>query len=949
MITVKTFLLTPISGGPVSFILYLMLATINSGTLAFSQTSDPRDFFEKKVRPIFATNCHACHNPELRTAGLDLTTAEGFKQGGQSGSLISTKTPEESRLLKAVSYQELLKMPPAGRLSDQKLSNLWAWVKMGAPWPDLDLRHTTTKENSSRDQAEKVENLWGFQSVKNPTPPKVTNLRWVQTPIDRFILEKLEVKGLQPAPLADKLTLLRRATFDLTGLPPTIEEIERFISDPSSNSFEKVVDNLLSSPRYGEHWGRHWLDVARYADSTGNDEDHHYPYAWRYRDYVIDSLNQDLPYNEFVIQQIAGDLLPTSKHLGTDQKKIIATGFLALGPKAIAQQNKTKMLYDVYDEQLDVVSKAFLGLSITCARCHDHKFDPISTKDYYSLISIFASTRNFKNATSHVAKLFMKPLVPVKQYQDYVTYQNKIDSKKQSIQELLEKEQETFVRKEGKRLADYMLAAYRVNTKGENPVELSQKLNLHQSILERWVSYLRSDQPFKPHLLDWHQSKPHDLPSVANRHQQQFLLEFTEWTGQLNAWRQAMEQPGLAENSKEEKPKFLPGKNRFFFEIYLKEEQAPFVIKESDSQLLSSETRAAIAQLQKIIEQLQKASPPKPDMANAVEDGVSINQNVFVRGDPNIPGEPVSKRSPKIFDDKCAALNVSEGSGRLELAKWLTQSGHPLTGRVIVNRVWQWHFGQGLVRTPDNFGITGAKPTHPQLLDYLTTQFIAKQWSLKHLHRLIMYSRTYQLSSFQSEMVLESDSSNLLLSHFPRRRLDVEEIRDGMLAADRSLDLKMGGTLQSGIGFQPENSYKRLSLDPEAFHIRTVYLPLRRANLPPLLRLFDFGDATTSSGKRLQTNVAPQALFMLNSGFVEKRSNNLAKFLLSSPLPSDDARVKQAYLLTLSRYPKPKEVDLALGYIRGFQQRHGSTSNLLGSWESYCRILLSSNEFIYVD
>ena len=422
----------------------------------------------------------------------------------------------------------------------------------------------------------------------------------------------------------------------------------------------------------------------------------------------------------------------------------------------------------------------------------------------------------------------------------------------------------------------------------------------------------------------------------------------------MEAWRQRVEK-AEPDEAKEDRPKFIPGRDRFFHEVYLQgkprneDYQTPFILKAGDTQLFSEEHREAIVRLQKAIEQLEKEAPPEPDMANAVEDGKVVEQKVFVRGDPANPGEDAPKASPRVFDTRSRPMDASQGSGRLQLARWLIQPEHPLTARVMVNRVWHWHFGQGLVRTPDNFGAKGEAPTHPRLLDFLARKFGENGWSLKHLHRLIMRSRTYRMASLRPELTARTDPRNLWLSHFPRRRLKVEEIRDGMLALDDSLDLKMGGTLQSGAGFQPENSSDRLSLDPETVLLRTVYLPLRRANLPPLLNLFDFGDATTSSGERLQTNVAPQALFMLNSQFVETRSRKLAELLLKAPHPSDRERLKVAYLRTLSRYPQSQELDLALGYIQGFQERAPGAESRLQGWQSYCKALLSSNAFIYVD
>ena len=933
-----------------ALLLLPVLALCGLSGPAWSQASEAEELFERKIRPLFIRHCTACHNSELATAGLDLSTAEGFRQGVAGSPLISAESPSQSRLLKAVRHQDPVKMPPAGKLDPAEIADLATWIGLGAPWPEpsagMGEEAGTAREGSTA--------LWSFEPVANPEPPPVARQDWPRTPIDRFILAKLEEQGLKPAPPADKLALLRRATFDLTGLPPSVEAIERFLNDNSPDAFDKVIGRLLDSPRYGEHWGRHWLDVARYADSTGNDEDHKYPHAWRYRDYVIDVFNRDLPYDEFILEQIAGDLLPKTGRPETDRRRIIATGFLALGPKAVAQQDKIRMVYDVYDEQLDVVSKSILGLSITCARCHDHKFDPILTRDYYSLISVFASTRSFVDPTAHVSEMFMKPLVLPEEHQIYLDHKKKIDDRKQTQGKLVEKEKERFAEAESRRLADYMLAAHRIYAQGADPGELSRKLDLKESILKRWAGYLKPGQGFRPHLLAWRRSGEDQRASVAKDYQEKFRQRLHEWNRELEAWRQRVEKAG-PEEAKEDRPKFIPGRDRFFHEVYLQGNprddsyQTPFILKPSDTRLFSEEHRETIVRLQKEIEQLDKESPPEPDMANAVEDGEVVEQKVFVRGDPANPGEEAPKVSPKVFDPRCRPMEASQGSGRLQLARWIIQPEHPLTARVMVNRVWHWHFGQGLVRTPDNFGAKGEAPTHPRLLDFLAREFRKNGWSVKYLHRLIMRSSAYRMASSRSELTARTDPRNLWLSHFPRRRLKVEEIRDGMLTLDDSLDLKMGGTLQSGTGYQPENSSERLSVDPETQRLRTIYLPLRRANLPPLLNLFDFGDATTSSGERLQTNVAPQALFMLNSHFVETRSRGLAELLLKDPNSSDRERLHLAHLRTLSRHPQSEELDRALDYIRGFQERSSGDESRLRGWQSYCKALLSSNAFIYVD
>ena len=394
-------------------------------TAAFAQTPEQLEYFEKSVRPLLVANCQPCHNASVKSSGLDLSSAAGFVHGGVGGPLVVKDQPETSRLLKVIGYEDSLKMPPTGKLKADQIEALTNWVKMGAPWPGAAQAAAVVQPAPKKDFSDEQKAFWAFQKVHDPELPKVKDARWVRTPIDRFILARLEAKGLKPAPAADKLTLIRRVTFDVTGLPPTEKEIQAFVADQSPQAFEKVVDRLLASPRYGERWGRHWLDVARYADSTGNDEDHRYPYAWRYRDYVIQAFNNDMPYDQFVREQVAGDLLP-SPDGKFNARGVVATGFLALGAKALAQVDKKKMLYDVWDEQVDVTSRAFLGLTMACARCHDHKFDPIRTKDYYSMVGMFASTRSFEQPNQGVASLLYRPLTPAAEYTAWKTNQARL-------------------------------------------------------------------------------------------------------------------------------------------------------------------------------------------------------------------------------------------------------------------------------------------------------------------------------------------------------------------------------------------------------------------------------------------------------------------------------------------------------------------------------------------
>jgi hypothetical protein len=914
-----------------------LLATLAIGS-AFGQSpvqisAEQTDFFEKKVRPVFVQNCQMCHNGKAKMAGIDLSTGAGLPV---------------DRLLRAVGYEGSIKMPPSGKLKPEEIRDLADWVKIGAPWPGAQQQAVAWPALGAQ-FTEEQKKFWAFQPVKNVTPPEPKDLGWVHNQIDRFILAKLEEKGLKPAAEADKMALLRRATFDLTGLPPSRAEIDAFLADASPQAFEKVVDRLLASPRYGERWGRHWLDVARYADSTGNDEDHRYPYAWRYRDYVIDSFNRDLPYNQFVREQIAGDLLPSQD--GINRRGIVATGFLALGAKAVAQQDKKKMIYDIYDEQVDVVSRAFLGLTMACARCHNHKFDPIYTKDYYSMVAMFANTRDFVDRESHVSRLLYVPLVPKEQYAKYQAQQDRIGAVKLEMEDAANQDLERYVHGQSVHLAEYMVAARRVYEGGQAADSIAAAKHLEPGMLAKWVAYLKEGSKSHSQLGDWDRAAKDKQAAVAESYQKRFTTQLADWDITLSRWREKvrarlkdMDMPPPP------KPEFDAVKDPFFYEVLF--DRGPFDLdgderKKDREQVLSAATQQKIATLKKELEDFKAHAMPEPDMACAVEEAQErVDQKVFMRGDYNNPGEDAPKAFPTILAKPEDQKAIHTTSGRLELADWLTGTDNPLPARVMVNRIWQWHFGEGLVRTPDNFGKMGDRPSHPELLDYLAQRFIESGWSVKAMNRMIMLSSAYRTASDADEKTLEADPENRLLAHFNRQRLDVEEIRDGLLAIGGTLDLTMGGTLQKGFGTDGENSADRLSMDPLKMTRRTVYLPLRRANLPTLLNLFDFGDATTVNGKRTQTNVAPQTLFMMNSEFGFEHAHRVAEELLAMNAP-DSRRLEEAYLRILDRKPEPEEIDAALTYINQFEKKYPGPA--LNAWQSFCHLLMASNEFVYLD
>jgi hypothetical protein len=908
--------------------------------------SPSQDFFENRIRPLLAAKCQMCHNPKVKTAGLDMSTGAAFFQGGQSGALINHAEPESSYLLKVVSYDERLKMPPTGKLAPEQLADLKAWVNMGAPWPGLDPKSLRPESQSSGHQfTEEEKNFWAFQPVRKPQPPQVKDSAWARTAVDQFILARLEAKQLKPAPAAGKLTLLRRATFDLTGLPPTEKEIADFLADNSPEAFAKVVDRLLASPRYGERWGRHWLDIARYADSTGNDEDHRYPYAWRYRDYVIAAFNNDMPYDQFVREQIAGDLMPTDSPDGVNRRGIVATGFLALGAKAIAQQDKKKMLYDVYDEQVDVVSKSILGITLACARCHDHKFDPLLTKDYYSMISFFANTRSFRDPEPNVAKLLYTPIAPKDVYDAYKAHQEKVNENRLAIEDVTDAEKERYTAALLPKLPDYMLAAARVEKHGSSLAAAAAGKGLDEKILAKWVEFLKpTPGVIQTHLEQWHNSS---TAGVAAAYQQRFDARLKEWNKTLRQWRNRYRRMMKEMNMPPpERPNFDAATDRFFYGVYI-DNSGPFAVaKKEEDKIFSAGAKAKLAALKAEQEQLKKNAPPEPDMACAVEEGDPVKQHVFIRGDYSSLGEEVERGFPTLLA-RHTDPKPGKGSGRLALADWLAGKDNPLTARVMANRIWQKHFIEGIVRTPDNFGKMGARPTHPELLDWLACLFVESGWSMKTMHRELMLSNAYQMSSVASPETIAADPENLLFSRMPRRRLDIEEIRDSLLALDNSLDLTVGGTLQSGFGTDGENNQSRLSVNPEKLNRRTVYLPLRRANLPTLLNLYDFGDATTVNGKRNVTNVAPQALFMMNSDFLTERSQGLAAILLKRENTTGPALVEAAYLRVLNRKPAAEEVDSGLTYIARYKEKFGAGQR--DALQSLCRVLMASNDFIYVD
>jgi len=926
------------------------LILINLG-LAQAQTPAQLEVFEKNARPLFATKCQGCHNPKLKSGGLDLSSPDALKEAASMGIFGKPSDPEKSVLVQVLNYENQIKMPPQGKLSPEAIAGIRDWIAAGAPTPAAtpvagnSLSGVGVRPVALRGVISDADkNFWAFKPVAKLTPPATTQKNWAKNPLDQFILAGLEKNSLKPAAPADKPTLLRRATFDLTGLPPTEQELKDFLADQSPNAFEKVVDRLLASPRYGERWGRHWLDVMRYADSTGSDEDHRYPHAWRYRDYVVQAFNEDMPYNQFVREQLAGDILAADPKSGVGYRGIVATGFLALGKKALAQKDLPLKRYDVVDDQIEVTAKAFLGLTANCARCHDHKFDPIATKDYYQMAAIFSSTLSYEKGET--GDPIQTPLAPPgefeafkKQWSDY----NEIEKK---VVKIIDFDKDAHKsRNEGeKQIADAMLATHRVYKKNESLAVVAADTKLSEKDLTRWVDYLKPSS--RPELAKWRAATDANRKDIAAEYQEEFRRGAYQYDQDLSWWKQAQQSFPGAGKVVGPRPKLTKDNYPFFVSVW--QDGGP--LYRTKAEQLATLTPEKLSEVQVLLAksaEIENALPTKEiPMACAVIEGETMDQKIFVRGDYHNLGDPVERTVPAILSLYAPGPPVKTKSGRLEFADWLVDPRNPLPARVMANRIWQGHFGDGIVRTPDNFGRLGERPNNPELLDYLAKTFIDSGWSIKKINRMIMLSSTYQMSAVFDEATNAKDPENRLNSRYPRQRLSIEEIRDAYLALGGDLDLTMGGTLDPGVGTDGETSANRISMNPEKTNRRSIYLPLRRSNLPTLYTLFDFGDAATPDGKRTSTTVATQALFVMNSPLVIREAKSLTDKILKQE-QQDKRRVEEIYLRVLGRNADGSEVDRSLTYLQNFRKKWDQIDESK-AWTSLTHALMASNEFIFV-
>jgi hypothetical protein len=810
-------------------------------TTLFAVRDENISFFEKKIRPVLVDRCYKCHSEgaEKLKGGLFLDTREGVLRGGDTGPAIVPGNAEKSLLIAAIRWTDKdMEMPPKEKLPQEVIANFERWIKDGA----VDPREgkSVAARPPKKWNTESAKQWWSFQPIKNVPAPDVKDTGWPRDALDRFVLAGLEAHELKPVGDTDKGTLVRRLYFDLVGLPPSLRDVEAFLADTSSNATEKLVDRLLASPQFGERWGRHWLDVARFAESGGKERNTSFPHAWRYRDYVIASFNRDVPYDRFIKEQIAGDLLP-ARDPAQRARQQIATGFLAIGTKPVNLRDTLQFRLDVADEQIDTVSQSTLGMTIACARCHDHKFDPITQKDYYAMAGIFASTETLYGGIITVGVNQTSPLLELPR-----------DAGLPSAEKAMSPEQLETLRKQ---LDDAKLAL---------------------ATVEKDVRAALSKR---------------DPVAYARR----------------------------------------------------------------------AAARGKAQEIERKIESYNSDGTSK-NLAMGVREATTIaDLPIYARGEIDRPGEMTPRGFVQVLSRKPAGIDA-KSSGRLELSEWIASPDNPLTARVMVNRVWEHLMGKGIVSTPDNFGTTGQKPTHPELLDYLAATFIEQGWSVKKLIKKIVLSRTYQLDSTFNKEDNSVDPDNDWIWRKSKRRLDAEEIRDAMLAASGLLDLRpvLGSPVADlGEGFVAA-TFTELKVRGGApgggiatglpgFAInnvdtRSVYLPVLRDLVMEPMALFDFAESSTVIGKREETTVPSQALYMMNSPFVLRNAEAMAARIIAVKSATSTQCVDLAFLWALGRHPTPAEVKAVADFGPRFVQASGQRE-ALPFWTALCQSLFETAEF----
>jgi Protein of unknown function (DUF1553)/Protein of unknown function (DUF1549)/Planctomycete cytochrome C len=855
------------------------------------------EFFEKKIRPVFATRCYVCHSasaPKIQ-GGLQLDTRDLLRRGGNSGSPIVPGDPNASLLIKALRYTEAnLKMPPGKALAPEVVADFEQWVRMGAPDPRTEAPKTTTA-NRSRE-------WWSLKKPVRPEVPDISDKSWLKTPVDNFILAKLAEAKLKPSAPADKRTLIRRATYDLIGLPPTQTEIDEFAADTSANAFEKVVDRLLASPQYGVRWGRHWMDVSRYADTADGPD--RFAFSYTYRDWVIGAFNEDMPFDQFAKKQIAADQLDHG-----DKRDLAALGFITLG------RSVPKGEHDMIDDRIDVITRGLLGMTVTCARCHDHKFDPIPTRDYYSFYGIIANS--------------VEPVeYPVLRQEDASSplvhqYRQGMERRLEILNEFKTKRHAELVAefRQASWISRYLLGAQAAFNMDNAEIEaLSRDRDFNLYMLRRWRDYLHAAREKQyPVFAMW------NMFAVIPK--DQFAAQAAQALQRVPANANPELKKAFAANppatmddvaktygevlARFDSPETNPNTGAEALRLDLRGDQTPTNVpledfveirgNGGDDNILRG-LEGAIREWE--AEFSYRGVTPR---AMAIQEPAKlVPAHVFVRGNPNNPGAETPPHFLSALDG--AQRPFTHGSGRLDLANAIADRNNPLTARVIVNRVWQWHFGRGIVNSPSDFGTRGDLPTHPELLDYLAIRFMDEGWSIKKLHKWIMLSSTYQQSSVDRPDARAADPENKLVWRMNRQRLDFESLRDSILFVSGQLDLTLGG-LPFSMTAQP------------AVPRRTVYAYIQRGHLPGELSAFDFATPESHVPQRFLTTVPQQALYLMNSPFILEESKHLVARGEIRSAPNNRARVDSLYQDIYGRAATSDEFQAALDYIKSEDQK----------------------------
>jgi hypothetical protein len=938
------------------------VAAVVAPTGVAADKPDPAgiEFFEKRIRPVLVEHCYQCHSAAAQTkkklkAGLFVDSKAGLLRGGASGPALLPGKPGESLLIKVLRYDDDVRMPPKGKLPDAVIADFETWVKRGAPESAASAAAGESKSGGLSVEAGRK--FWAYRLPQETRPPAVRDASWPVNAIDRFVLARLEAKGLRPVADADRATLARRLYYDLIGMPPSPEQIDAFVQDAAPDAYEKLVDRLLASPHFGERWGRHWLDVARFAESLTL-RGFVLKEAWRYRDYVIDSFNDDWPFDRFLREQVAGDLLPAATPADR-RRQLIATTFLTLGNTNLEEQDKKQLRMDVVDEQLDTIGKAFLAQTIGCARCHDHKFDPIPTRDYYALAGILRNTKTLEHA--NVSKWLE---VPLPADPDQEAELRKHEQAVAALQARLQAERiptshgvlavkdlpgvvvdDTQAKKVGEWKESRFSGSYigrgyvhDLNTgKGDKTLTFQPELPAAGKYEVR-LAYSPGDSraasvPVTVFSADGEKTvrvNMRETPPIDGR-----FVSLGQHAFEANGQGYVLlSNEGTKGHVTADAVLFIPATE-------LDRVASPKPVREGANSKQPEKNRDAIKKLEQELKRLQETGPKRQVIMSVLEEKDTSDTQVHLRGSVHNLGEKVPRGFLQVATyGSVPALPAGE-SGRRQLGDWLAARNNPLPVRVIVNRAWHWLFGAGLVRTTDNFGTTGEAPSHPELLDSLAVRFMEEGWSVKRLVRQIVLSHTYRLATAADARALAADPENRLLWRMNRRRLDAECLRDAILCVSGQLRLDMGGP-----SFKPN-----LTADygyPHQDTRRSIYAPLFRNALPELLEVFDGADPSMVTGRRNVSTVAPQALFLMNHPFIREQARRMADRLLALKNLDDDGRIARAYRLTVGRPPTEAEYRIARKFLTP-PADGAKADNLHENWALFCQALFASVDFRYVN